>query len=237
VGKTKIPWCDFSLNPVKGLCPVDCKDNEGKSYCYARRMYQRFKWNPEIRYEPDWWHPIAKLKQPSRIFVGSTIELFGPWMHSSWLPFIVQMCGMAKGLKEHTFIFLTKRPWELQKYNPWPSNCWVGASATDDDMAFNSLLDLRHDVHAAVRFLSCEPLLGRFSGPTLRNMAVLDWLILGGLTRNGRTVFYPPEEWIQEIEQAADCAGIPIFEKPNLRPQGPYRQEWPLATIKESKSL
>ncbi len=29
MGKTDIEWCNFSINPVKGLCPVGC------SYCYA----------------------------------------------------------------------------------------------------------------------------------------------------------------------------------------------------------
>lgn len=43
MNKTKIPWCDYTINPVKGLCPVDCKDNEGKSYCYARRLSQKMK--------------------------------------------------------------------------------------------------------------------------------------------------------------------------------------------------
>lgn len=34
--KSKIEWTDYSINPIKGLCPVACKDNQGKSYCYAR---------------------------------------------------------------------------------------------------------------------------------------------------------------------------------------------------------
>ncbi len=47
MNKTKIEWCDYTINPVKGLCPMVC------SYCYARRMYQRFKRNPEVRFEPE----------------------------------------------------------------------------------------------------------------------------------------------------------------------------------------
>ena len=53
MSKSRIEWLrdpitgkqGFSINPVKGLCPVACKDNDGKEYCYARRMYKRFKWN------------------------------------------------------------------------------------------------------------------------------------------------------------------------------------------------
>ena len=43
MNKTKRPWTDYTLNPVKGLCPMACP------YCYARAMYKRFKWNPKIR--------------------------------------------------------------------------------------------------------------------------------------------------------------------------------------------
>lgn len=48
MNKTKIPWCDYTINPVKGICPMHCKDNLGKEYCYAARpngLYKRFKWN------------------------------------------------------------------------------------------------------------------------------------------------------------------------------------------------
>lgn len=40
-------------------------------------------------------------------------------------------------------------------------------------------------------------------------------VILGGCSGSRR--FYPPEEWIQEIEDVADKAGIAVFEKDNLR--------------------
>lgn len=42
MSKTKIPWCDFTINPVKGLCPMACPS------CYARRRYKRFKWIEEL---------------------------------------------------------------------------------------------------------------------------------------------------------------------------------------------
>ncbi len=55
MNKTKIPWCDYTINPVKGLCPMACE------YCYARKMYKRFKWNPVIRYD-DWvWHEEGRV--------------------------------------------------------------------------------------------------------------------------------------------------------------------------------
>ena len=88
MSKTKIEWVKNpdgsqgeTINPVKGLCPVGC------SYCYARAMYKRFKWDPEIRFDNKAWrkilYDIESYKNPSRIFVGSTIELFGEWVEMS----------------------------------------------------------------------------------------------------------------------------------------------------------
>ena len=68
--KSKIEWCDYTINPVKGLCPVGC------SYCYARRMYKRFGWNPEIRYDDMVWQTGGYMPKGSKIFIGSTIDLF-----------------------------------------------------------------------------------------------------------------------------------------------------------------
>ena len=37
MNKTKIDWCDATVNPVMG-CPRGCE------YCYARKLNTRFKW-------------------------------------------------------------------------------------------------------------------------------------------------------------------------------------------------
>lgn len=79
----KISWCDFTWNPVKGLCPVACP------YCYARAMYKRFKWDPTVRLDRHELQAPYKLKnRHARIFVGSTIELFGDLIHP-WLDDII----------------------------------------------------------------------------------------------------------------------------------------------------
>jgi protein gp37 len=76
--KSKIEWTDYTINPVKGLCPVAC------SYCYARRMYKRFKWDETIRMLEK---PFGdKFYKPGdRVFVGSTMDLFGDWIKPDWL--------------------------------------------------------------------------------------------------------------------------------------------------------
>src|SRR3990167_6958962 len=125
--RTQIEWVrnedgtqGYTLNPIKGLCPVAC------SYCYARRLYQRFGWNPKISFEPI--RDIALPKKPSRIFVGSTMELFGKLVDAFWLDSIFRS---VKDNPQHTFIFLTKHPENLPKQ--FSANCWIGASVSDAD--------------------------------------------------------------------------------------------------------
>ena len=52
--------------------------------------------------------------------------------------------------------------------------------------------------------------------------AGINWLIIGAQTKP----YKPPKiEWVQEIVEAADKAGIPVFLKENLRPI--LKDNWP----------
>ena len=82
MGRTKIEWTDFTINPVKGKCPMAC------DYCYARKMYDRFKWNPELRFDPTVFNNLPT--KPAKVFVGSTMELFLPQCEA-WLEKIFDM--------------------------------------------------------------------------------------------------------------------------------------------------
>jgi protein gp37 len=203
MNKTNIEWCDYTINPVKGLCPVGC------SYCYARAMYKRFKWNPEIRLQPYWWDGLTELK-PSRIFVGSTMELFGDWVKPEWL---TQIFGMCAAYKKHTFIFLTKQPQNLLKWSPFPENCWTGFTATNEESWLYGIDKMRY-VKAKVKFVSFEPLLEAIDLIRFIYDVPLDWLIIGQQTPISAKT-QPKIEWIQEIVEAADKAGIPVFLKDN----------------------
>lgn len=217
MNKTKIPWCDYTVNPVKGLCPMCCE------YCYARRMYKRFKWNPEIDFDTFWAGDIPR--KPSKIFVGSTIELFGEWIKPKWLEQIFSQC---EHYSEHTFIFLTKRPERLKKWSPFPDNCWIGVSATNYLMASNARYYLEK-VQAKVKFLSIEPLLSPIHDRLyctfdLRGRGI-HWVIIGSRTQPTR---HPPREWVEEIINAADKANVPVFIKePMASHFNIQRQEYP----------
>lgn len=208
--KKTIGWADYTINPIKGLCPMAC------SYCYARRMYKRFKWDGTIRFSWDEFgrvrYGIKKLKQPSRIFVGSTMELFSCSILPTWLKTIF---SLAKESPQHTFIFLTKLPENLAKWSPFPDNCYIGASATNAQQLSNAYCGLG-SIKATVKFLSYEPLLTNvvMQEQFLKD-AGINWVIIGQQTPISAKTS-PKIEWIKEIVDAADKAVIPVFLKDNL---------------------
>jgi hypothetical protein len=59
---------------------------------------------------------------------------------------------------------------------------------------------------------------------------MIDWVIIGAETKNGRIVkaHAPKIEWIKEIVEAADKANIPVFLKDNLKTLLPA--EYPFVT-------
>lgn len=209
MNQTKIEWCDYTINPVKGLCPMACP------YCYARAMYKRFKWNPEIRYTSRWNAELPWIK-PSRIFIGSTIELFGDWIPTEWLEDIFLKVKLDS---QHTFIFLTKQPQNLIKFSPFPDNCQIGLSVThqgvgESNHGCSGAIPSLEDIDARVKFISFEPLLSSIN-PSFAEF--VDWVIIGQQTPPSKKTS-PKIEWVQEIVEAADRAGVPVFLKNNLKP-------------------
>lgn len=58
----------YASNPIKGYCPIGC------SYCYARKLYDRFGWDKTIRFDVEELLAIEKHKRPAGIFLNSTFE-------------------------------------------------------------------------------------------------------------------------------------------------------------------
>ncbi len=219
MNKTKIPWADYTLNPVKGLCPMACP------YCYARRMYKRFKWNPEIRWEPECLIDLSVVPEGSKVFIGSTIELFHEDTEQ-YMPFILDCVKRASW---QTSILLTKQPQNLKKFSPFPRNCWVGTSCTSQ-IEWNRARREMMMVGAGKLFISFEPLLkwddgsAKITSDRLLDVGI-DWVIIGSQTQPTQ---HPPREWVEEIITACDNAKIPVFIKePMASHYGIFRQEFP----------
>ena len=177
-------------------------------YCYARRMYKRYHWDETIRFEPEVFNELWKLDIGKRIFVGSTMELFGPWVKDEW---IEQIFTAVRETPEHTFIFLTKKPGHLPKWSPFPDNAWIGVSTTGYD-GRSGLEDIFAPIRAKVKFVSIEPLLDY----TPMDFRWVDWVIVGRQTPiSAKTM--PRVAWIQDIVRLAEKDGASVFLKDNLR--------------------
>ena len=241
--KTKIEYLDYTWNPLIG-----CRNwfggpcGGGSEFKYwAKAMTERFEAHYPFGFDPTFWprriaEPV-KLRKPSRIGVSFMGDLFGDWL---WAKVVGNpddmmnmdeireaIIGTARLCPQHTFLFLTKCPWNLRPWNPWPQNAWVGASVTNNGQMTIALQHLSQ-VKAPVRFISFEPLLGMIGMDDHMPMkGIVEWVITGG--KSGKDKFYPPEDWIQEIESAADGAGVAVFEKDNLRKEWPElpRREFP----------
>ncbi|MDD4874308.1 MAG: DUF5131 family protein [Dehalococcoidales bacterium] len=202
--------------------------------CWAHGMARRFKTKtlgkecftpkllPEKLLDPlKGYNP----KKPRRIGVCFTGDLFGNWVDpeqtvcdksgyaDSSLKFIV--LDIIKRCPADRFLFLTKCPQNLKKWSPFPDNAWVGASVCNNEMLDVALFYLSN-IEAKIKFLSFEPLLEQTSVNPNDFINTVDWLIIGQQTpaRKGTT---PKIEWIREIVDAADKAGVPVFLKNNLR--------------------
>jgi len=235
MNKSKIEWCNFSWNPVKGLCPEDCKTPDGKSYCYARAMYRRFGWDEKISYDYAPLEAYGKIKSGSRVFVCSTFELFNERVDH----FRPSIFSTIESRPDLTFIILTKRPERIDR--PMPDNVWLGVSCDGSDWERDDarIEALEQMTTAKVKFISYEPLLGspRYWGHwTDDRIGGVQWIIAGKLTgRRPKDIgcFKSYNDMVRgHIETLIVLARrdkIPLFLKDNLKDiwGGPLIQEYP----------
>ena len=160
-------------------------------------------------------HRIGSAGYVSRkakgIFVCDMSDLFGIGIPQEWQE---RVFSSIKTNPLDRFYLLTKQPQNLAKFQ-FPDNCWVGVSATDTRMALEACLRLG-DIEAKVRYLSIEPMLTSINLPYEHlKVCKIDQLIIGSQTKP----YKPPKiEWVREIVEVADKAGVKVFLKDNLNP-------------------
>lgn len=198
MNKTRIEWCDYTWNPVKGYCPNNC------SYCYAHRMYDRFGWDKRLRLDIKELSAPKTIQWPSDIFVGSMIDLYHPDIDTYWVADIIKYSQFTP---QHTFITLTKCPEGYALYD-FPKNWRLGTTIEHNGLEDRiTELCLFTSVEHKI-FVSFEPLLSDMKDTSFE---IVDWVIIGGLTPK------PVHEnrWIDDIVKRADAKGIPVFIKDN----------------------
>ena len=232
---TKIQWAQESWNPISGCTKV----SPGCKNCYAERMAKRlagrFGYPADepfrVTLHPDRLEQPLRWKKPRRVFVCSMSDFFHPLVP---LEFQAKVFRIVEQCPQHTFLFLTKRTEQLDLFNRvcgWPDlpNAWLGVTAENQEQA-DKRIPMLLQVPAAVRFVSCEPLLGPISIsrylPYLTDSGALDpntgsgidvmypglsWAIVG--SESGPHRRFMALDWARMLAAQCATANVPVFIK------------------------
>jgi len=214
-------------------------------------------------------YPLS-WRQPRRIFVNSVSDLFHDAVPDE---FIAQVFAVMALADRHTFQVLTKRPARMQsllndpdfavdmvkqiqltqrspdvRWLTWPlPNVWLGTSVENQRWA-DERIPLLLRTPAAVRFLSCEPLLGpldirpyvttfdsvlccprcgfrtnRFSrcpndDAVLGPDISIDWVIAGAESGTGARPM--DHAWVRSLRDQCESGGVKFMWKQDATPNG-----------------
>lgn len=246
MGNSSIEWTEKTWNPVRGCTKI----SPGCKHCYAETFAERFrgvKGHPyeqgfDFRLAPDKLLEPTRWKKPKMVFVNSMSDLFHDKTPESYLD---QVMNVMANCQRHTFQVLTKRSHRMREYMiDWvrrtqskpPANVWFGASVESQKYAEERIPELL-GTPAAVRFLSCEPLLGAVNlshwlsipdgldddplaamalhdairegrGDSVRKIA---WVIIGGESGHGARSMRL--DWARTVVAQCRDAGVKVFVK------------------------
>ena len=249
MNKTRIDWADATWNPITGC-------TQGCTYCYARKMAERFGCKTTDSVPRYLGEPVMKArgkgginpypfgfaptfhayqlqkprhwKEPRTIFVGSMADVFGAGMPTEWKRRVFSVCLRWK---QHRYLFLTKHPeglWNDGFVPPIADHIWYGVSITSNaDLGRIGLLPID-----ANRFVSIEPMLEAIdldARPIKVAVPFAEWVIIGAETGNRKGKVIPERRWVEDVTRYAHDRGVKVFHKESLRAlMGPdFIQEYP----------
>ncbi len=207
---SSIEWTELTWNPTTGCDKVSA----GCKFCYAeimsRRLHamgvEKYKDGFKIREHESALAIPYSWRKPAMVFVNSMSDLFH---NDVSVGFIQRVFNVMNSNPHLVFQVLTKRSErlaEIWRELAWTPNIWMGVSVEDDRVKYR-IDDLRN-VPAAVRFLSCEPLIGRISHLNLKG---IDWVIVGG--ESGARPRPMNVEWATEIRDQCLKHDVAFFFK------------------------
>jgi protein gp37 len=252
---SKIQWTHHTFNPWRGCTKV----SGGCKFCYADKLSKRNPktlgiWGPNgtrvIAAESAWrevysWNRKAKeAGERHRVFCASLADVGeGPetMPDGSWIDVQAARTRLSVLIMEceHLqFLLLTKRPENMTKYFDAQvlERSWVGTSV-ENQAAADERIPRLLSIPAAVRFLSCEPLLGdvdlryvAIEPPTIALNALtgeiwnvayggeqpfgkgpVHWVICG--CESGAQRRPMQSDWARSIRDQCKSAGVPFFMK------------------------
>lgn len=217
--RSAIEWTEVTWNPVTGCDRISA----GCDHCYALTLAKRLKAMGAAKYQHDGdprtsgpgfgisphrealGEPYG-WRTPRVVFVNSMSDLFHGKVP---LAFIRDVFDVIVDTPQHTYQVLTKRSLRLRRLAdrlPWPPNLWMGVSVEDTRVL--SRVDHLREVPAAVRFLSCEPMLGPLDQI---NLIGIGWVIAGG--ESGPNYRPMHLEWARGLRDTCQEAKVPFFFK------------------------
>lgn len=252
---TTIEWTERTWNPTTGCDRI----SPGCEHCYALTLAARLKNMGQPRYQLDGnphtsgpgfavtLHPEAldephRWRKPQIVFVNSMSDLFHARVPYE---FVERVWSTMAETKRHRYQVLTKRPDRMARFvarlvarfGVLP-NVWLGTSI--ESQAYVGRARYLLQTPAAIRFLSCEPLLGSIDlapvlwgtvgntadyfrngrlmhggigGQTIssRPLDAVHWVIAGGESGHGAR---PCElDWLRSLRDQCQAAGVSFFLK------------------------
>jgi protein gp37 len=178
------------------------------------------RWTGDVRFLPERIEEPLHWRKPRRIFVCDMGDLF----HEAVTDFqLDQIWYVMLKAERHTFQVLTKRPGRMRNFiRDWRYTCgsrnflpnvWLGVSVENQHFA-DERIPILLDTPAAVRWLSCEPLLGQVIAlpkalPT--RTPEIDWIVAGGESGPCARPMHPA--WARSLRDQCQAAGVPFFFK------------------------
>lgn len=216
---SRIEWTQVTWNPTTGCDRVSA----GCDNCYALTLAARLKSMGQAKYQVDGdprtsgpgfgltLHPSTidaprHWRTPRTVFVNSMSDLFHARVS---LSFVRDVFVTIRETPQHTYQVLTKRARRLRRLADqldWPPNLWMGVSVENSDV-LDRIDDLR-EVSAAVRFLSCEPLIGPLDGI---NLDGIHWVIVGGESGPDHRSIDP--RWVRNLRDTCLDNDVAFFLK------------------------
>ena len=226
-------------NPVTGCTKVSEGCDHCYAETFAERWRgvagHPFEQGFDVRLWPERLTLPLQWRKPRRVFLNSMSDL---WHEAVGANLIAQVFAVIAVAEQHTFQVLTKRPGRMcslladtafwgqvgaaaRVYDPsaeamaaiegrFLPNLWLGVSVETQKWAPVRLGKLAATSVAAVRFASCEPLLGELD---IRWWLArgLEWVIAGGESGPGARPMHP--DWARSLRDQCRAAGVPFFFK------------------------
>lgn len=235
--KTGISWTDHTFNPWWGCqkvseacrnCYAEATDKRGLldggishwGPAAPRRFFGNDHWK-----QPDKWNRKAAADGVRRrVFVASMADVFE--RRDDLEPHRLRLWQTIKRCTSLDWLLLSKRPenmfsmipWLDNRYIPnWPEelrgsdpwqNVWLGVTAEDEEHMIDRVLALRA-IPAAIRFVSCEPILeligseifDRALGGNRAALGDVHWLIVGD--ESGHSARPADPNWVRVARDSA----------------------------------